>query len=299
MKTKLLILFGFLLTCIGLLAQNSHRNDISPGKHVELLVGKEITTFHSSEVLNINYGYQFYNDSTLLLKSNYFRSKKSKELKDKVFKVLSFKPHESETGHKNYILKIENAEIGVIYFVYEPYDPENKYFPFMIIGGVDFSDGYLCNDITVSNTKIANSSATTFMSPYTNDISFFRVFDNDKVYCTTMLINLRKELKVEQPEKTGVTILLDNGEKIEKTDAEIKSTISNSNNNYGPSISEVSLYANFNLTTDEIIKLTQYNIIEIKIFTIYNHKITDGNKLREYINCIAKKQPSDIHSVEK
>ncbi len=270
MKFKNLITFGLLLVNLGLFAQNF------PGKDVELLVGKEIKVLPKAESLQ-EYGYEgFYKDSNLKRKYACCQSynSKYKALENKIFKVISYEPYTNSIGTNKFKLLIENEETGQIYFDYSS-EYEHS-FPFEVIGGLDFPEGYLCKDI--EETKDKFNDKITFRTPFSEPIVFVKIKDKGQVYIFMRLSVYGRTVNVG---KTGVIILLANGEKIERPDAKIDIEVSKYGKGYDYS-------AFITLTDDDIMKLKTNVITDVKLY-IYDNSIKHGEKLKEYLKCISDK----------
>lgn len=270
MKKLSLILFCIISANIFSLAQNY------PGQDVELLVGKEIRVKEMDESLQ-KYGYDgFYKDDNLKKKFACCQNYKSKykDLVNKTFKVLSFEPYSNSIGTNKFKLKIENSETGIIYFDYSP-EFEHS-FPFEVIGGLNYPEGFLCKHIEETKDKFTDK--VTYNSPINEDIILYKVYDKGiesifmriSVYGSTVNVN-----------KTGVIILLENGEKVEKPNAEIKTEVSKFSKGYS--------YSTFiKLEEKDIEKLIQSPITDVRLY-IYDGVIKNGLKISEYLKCLTKK----------
>ena len=115
------------------------------GNHVDLLIGKEIKVL---PINNKDYGYKgFYKDEKLLktykkkiLYSDY------DSLIDKVFIVKQAIPYVNEINDKCFKLVLDNKELGVIYYDYNPIFETD--FNFEVIGGLKLPDDFYCENIT-------------------------------------------------------------------------------------------------------------------------------------------------------
>jgi len=270
MKIKNFISFGLLLVSFGLFAQNF------PGKDVELLVGKDIKVLPKAESLQ-EYGYKgFYKDSKLKKKYACCQSynSKYKALENKIFKVVSFEPYANSIGTNKFKLQIENEETGLIYFDYSS-EYEHS-FPFEVIGGLDFPEGYLCKDI--EETKDKFNDKITFRSPISEPITFVKVKDKGQVNTFMRISVYGSTVNVG---KTGVIILFSNGEKIERPNAKLDTKVSRHGKGYDYS-------AFITLTDDDILKLKTNTITDVRLY-IYDSTIKHGEKLKEYLKCISDK----------
>lgn len=270
MNFKKMITLGLFFASFGLFAQNF------PGKDVELLVGKEIKVLPKAESLQ-KYGYDgFYKDFNLKKKYACCQSynSKYKELENKIFKVLSYEPYTNGIGTNKFKLQIENAETGIIYFDYSS-EYEHS-FPFEVIGGLDFPEGFLCKDIEETKDKFTDK--ITYRTPFSEPIVFVRVKDKEQVSTFMSITVYGSTVNVG---KTGAIILLDNGEKIEKPDAKIDTKVSEYGKGYD--------YSAFISLSDEEIEMLKNRIITDVRLYVYDSSIKSGAKLKEYLKCISEK----------
>lgn len=243
-----------------------------PGKDVELLAGREIRVKELSESLQ-KYGYDgFYKDENLKRKFACCQNYKSKYnvLVNKVFKVTSFQEYKS-IGTNKFKLKLENPETGIIYYDYQP-EYEHS-FPFEVIGGLIYPDGFFCKHINKTSDKFTDKIS--YNSPLDENIILYKIIENDKtlffmrieVYGSTISVN-----------KEGAIILLKNGIKIVKPKAEINVDIQNHTKGYS--------YSTFILLDDEDIeKLTISPITDVRLY-VYDRGIKNGLKFMEYLKCL-------------
>jgi len=243
-----------------------------PANYVNLLLNKEIKV-QEKDVEKYGY-YDFYVNSKL--KKIYACSEgyysKYSELVGKVFKVLSAEPYKNSIGTDKYKLKIENPEIGTIYFDYDP-NYEHQ-FPFEVIGGLNLPEGYYCKGIKTTIDKFDGEK--TIRSDYSEGISFtkfiskgtFRTYISVRGFGSTISIG-----------KKGLILLLKNGKKIVRADAEIEISVGT-----GDSYN----YSAFTELTNEEIDLIINNPITDKRLYIYDGQIKNGVKLSEYLKCMSK-----------
>jgi hypothetical protein len=249
-----------------------------PGKDVELLVGKEIQVKEQPETLQM-YGYDdFYIKEDLKKKyacCEHYNSKYS-SLVGKIFKVLSVELYTNSIGIDKIKLKIENEETGIIYFNHDPSFKREDDFPFIIIGGLDFPEGYFCKDIEESKDKFTGE--ITYSSP-TDYITFSKVKSDNE---TNTYMSIREVVgSTLNTNETGVIILFDNGSKLERPDAEIDVEVSNYRDRWDYS-------AFFNLSDSDIKLLSENIITDVRLY-IYDSTIANGKKLADYMKCISKR----------
>ena len=252
--------------------------DNFPKKDVELLIGKEIKVLPKSDIMKA-FGYSgFYVDFDL--KNEYAAtadySSKYEELVGKVFNVVSYDPFVDVLGKEKFILTIENEQTGTLYFAYDPDPFYESLWPFEVIGGLTYSDEFLCKEINERKDKFTGN--ITYHSPIIGAVTFLKLTEKStagtyiKINVTGTTINV---------DKRGAIILLENGETIEKPDAKIEVN--------------ADLYGNYyeystliKLTEDDIIKLKQHIITDVRLY-IYDREVSNGAKLKGYLKCITKK----------
>lgn len=267
---KRLLLLGLTVLCFNIFGQNF------PGNDVQLLLGKELKVKELSTSLQ-SYGYDgFYTDSKLKKKYACCQSYNSKyeSLAGKIFKVISSEPYTDNIGKNKFKLKIENSETGIIYFDYNP-----KYehtFPFEVIGGIEFPDGFFCKDIEEAQDKFTQD--ITFRSPISEGISFIRVKKGSSM---NTYLSIRVHGSTVNVDGKGVILLLDNGNKIQKPDEKIDVEVSSNGSGYTYS-------AFINLNESDIALLTQNKLTDVRLY-IYDGNVRNGGKLMEYIKCIKDK----------
>jgi len=264
---KKLIFIGLLFSYMSVFSQNF------PGKDVELLVGKEIKVLEKAESLQ-QYGYDdFYKDSNLKKKYACCESynSKYKELVNKVFKVLSYEAYTNSIGIEKYKLQIENPETGIIYF---DYSSEYEHaFPFEVIGGIDFPEGYFCKYIEERKDKFTEK--VTYSTPILEPISFIKDKGESIIYMRITVGGSTPNVN-----KKGVIMLLDNGEKIELPDEKIDVKVSSG--------SGYTYTAFISLKATEIEKLAQHSVTDVRLY-IYDSTIKNGKKYQEFLKCIKDK----------
>ncbi|PZR24411.1 MAG: hypothetical protein DI539_00095 [Flavobacterium psychrophilum] len=262
MKNVMLLLCSLLTTIT--FAQNF------PGKEVQLLKGKELKVLPLKDS-EAGLGYKgFYTDPEI--RSVYNKGSRytnTAALVGKTFKVVDYKPR-----YTNYVLTLESPETGIIYYDYNTC--AKKDFVFNVIGGIQFPEGYFCNGLEKGKKWIsaAEGYVDEIHTPFIEDVCLFRTADDQfklRVAITTTNFK-KKDIK-------GVTLELENGEKLSFPDAVIDVT---------------QVGANYNLTTrprikidDSTLEKLQKSKIVRKIIGTYNADVNDGDMIMEYIKCLA------------
>ncbi len=275
MKQRNYLILIFLFIGVNVYAFNF------PGNHPELLIGKEIRVLQKSENLQ-EHGYMsFYTDKemTRIYAKSHSYSSKYNALVNKVFKVISCTEYKVVLSHGlKYRLLLYNPTTGYLYFSYSTYYEHS--FPFEVIGGLEYPEGYLCKYVTKIKDKF-DGSLTYHTPSYFENISFTRVKSEEGV--VSMYMSKKTYSYERKSGLKGAYILLENGEKISKPKANIK--VEYDKNRLGSKKYKYSAF--FTLTKAEIAKLKAYKITDIRLY-IYDEKIKDGEKYRQYINCITE-----------
>lgn len=140
----------------------------------------------------------------------------------------------------------------------------------------DYQEGYFCKDVEKESDKFTDK--ITYSSPVLNPISFRKVKNGENA---TTFIKIDVIGNAPSVGNKGVIILFEDGTKIERPDAKIDTQVNHNGEGY--------LYrAFFILNQDEIKKLTQKSITDVRLF-VFDAEINDGLKLQEYLKCIIEK----------
>jgi hypothetical protein len=246
-----------------------------PGDLVELLINKEIKVVERTENLQ-KYGYDnFYLNDKMEKKFDCCESYNSKynSLVGKIFKVLSAEQFTNSIGAVLYKLKIENSETGILFYKYDPkYEWE---FVFEVIGGLNLPVDFYCKDIKTTTDKFNGS--TTSSSDYSDGISFIKVTKDNS---STIYMSVREGgITINVGEK-GLILLLENGKRIVRPEAEIDVKVNTVTSGY--------IYSAFISLTEEEIQLIIENPLTNNRLYIYDGVIESGEKLSEYLRCLTK-----------
>jgi hypothetical protein len=258
-----------------------------PGEDVELLVGKELRVIEKSQGLQ-KYGYKgFFIDSTYIDRfgttdtkkiysccdSDYYS--KYTSLVDKKFTVLSYQQYTYLRIYSRFKLLLNNPDIGNLYF---DYNPDSDYdFPFEVIGGLTPPENFYCKKIEESNDKFTNE--TTYKVGKEKNglrIEFLKVV---KMTTKTYYMSIDVTGSTLNVGEKGVTILLNNGKKIDKPLEKIDV-------NY----SDGYVYSAFiRLTPNDILLIKNNLITDVRLY-IYdrNLSIEMSKELQEYLKCLTK-----------
>lgn len=266
MKKNLLL---FLLITCQLFTVNSLD---FPGDSPELLIGKELKVKNKSLELQ-EQGYRgFYKDIDFRIPFNsikpYSNFSKYESLNGKIFQVVSC----NKNKYGNFILELQNPEIGIVYYDYNPRFA--NFFEFEVVGGLQYADGYFCKDIEESKDKF--SGKTTFQTPIREYVSFTKVIEDkySTIYMYLKTYGNTLNLGIE-----GVIILLSDGTKLEFPTANINVEVAGQSYQYS---------AFFGLNKQDVEKLILYEITDFRLY-IYDRAITNGKIYQEYLKCIVEK----------
>ncbi len=176
-------------------------------------------------------------------------------------------------GDKNYAIEIVNEDIGTLFYKYEPTYVHN--FELEVVGGLDYPDGFFCDDIEYENDKFEKIER--FYAPIQNGITFMKTIINGKstIYMTVMVHG--EGLNVNGK---GVWILFEDGTKISKPNADLQIDVAT--NGYR--------YAGFIELTKNDIKLLTEKTMTDKRLVIYDGSIDTNSAviLKEYLKCLVK-----------
>ena len=267
---KVILFTCFLSTCTSVFSQENFPED-----SVHKLIGRELKVKSLDKTMQ-TYGYEgFYLSNNL--KNIYScctgRNSKYESLVEKIFRVISFEAYENSIGSKKYKLKLTNSEIGDIYF---DYDPKYEFkFPFEVIGGLSVSDNFYCIKIDSTYDKFTNS--TTYITPVQDGFKFYKIKDNKGE--SFFLTKNEPGASLTFGSK-GFILLLENGKRIDKPDADIKVN----SNGYG------GYYCSVRIELNQLdVKLLSVNAITDSRLYIYDSVVKSGKKIIKYFNCLVNK----------
>lgn len=247
-----------------------------PGDDPILLMGKQLLVKPRDESLQ-KYGFEgFFKDEKLKKKfacCETFNSKYS-SLVNKTFTVLSVDPMKDDIYFDDYVIKLHNAETGDLYFKYDP-----KYdfmFPFEVIGGLKFPEGFYCKDIEMRADKFTGD--TTYTTKMSNGISFIKQKKgkNEQFFLLEDQYGATYEIG-----KKGLILLLANNHRIDKPNADIDVKLNSNGKGYR--------YTTVTDLNDDDIKLLVENAITDTRLYLKDDVINDGAKLMDLLKCLIKK----------
>lgn len=198
------------------------------------------------------------------------------KLVGKEFKVVEFYEIVSKysSSRKVYAVELENAEIGTIFYKYDP-TYENS-FELEVVGGLEYPEDFFCSKINSKKDKFEDKE--TFFTPTENGINFMKTVEKGKSSIYLMVKVNGSTLNVS---KKGLYILFDDGTKFTKQETSIDTNVS-SESGY--------IYSAFiELTQADIKLLTEKNITDTRVF-IYDGTVDkdSAKKIIEYLKCLTK-----------
>lgn len=189
----------------------------------------------------------------------------------KVVKIYEQNETLSSNERKNYVLKLQNNDIGTVFY---DYDSEYDFnFELDVVGGLQLPEGFYCKDIKTTTDKF--NGEVTSRSDYSDGISFIKV-TKDKISNIYMAIN--ESGQTLNVGKKGLILLLENGKKIERPNAKIDVKAERSNYVYSAFIE---------LSKAEIALIIKNKITDDKLY-IYDGEIKNGDILSQYLKCLTK-----------
>jgi len=278
MKRSIQIMFSIFFTTIAI-GQNF------PGKDVHLLLNKEIRILPKEPDLQ-TYGYRdFYttnkfggyaNNSKWVYKKQTGDFSEYNSLVGKTFKVLGYEPYKTTIGKDQFKIKIENTEIGILYYDYDPAIPD-FIFPFEVVGGLELPPDFYCKDIEISYDKFTGE--TNYETDTSLGIMFKKVEKDGK---STIYLYVRVVGETLNMGEKGVILLLENKKRIERPDEpiDVRARSDRYSNNYAYTVF-------MELTTEEINLLKENNITDIRLY-IYDREVKNGSRFKEYLKCLTK-----------
>ncbi len=251
-----------------------------PENEVQLLMNKEIKVKEMPSNAQ-EYAYDgFYMSDKL--KDEYMccdsYNSKYNSLVNKLFIVEEITPYIDIIGVKRYKLKIINPEIGILFF---DYDTRYRHsFPFEVIGGLDLPEDFYCKKLVIKKDKFEDIER--IFTPIVDGVSFVKVIIDKQ---PMIYLAIRNNGYTANVSKKGLYILLKNGSKISKPNADIDVEVNKrkyKDSDYIYSAFEI-------LTKGDISMLLENNITDTRLF-VYDREvdIESSNIIKEYLKCIVK-----------
>lgn len=258
---KKIILFAIVLMS-GFLAKGQDY----PGKQVELLLDKELKVREIDPVMQ-EHGYRDFLTTPEVTYKNIYKSDKNErtpynELVGKVFKVTQIIPYKDE-----FMLKLENAETGTLYYKYSTQFAVG--FDFDVIGGLPTE--FYCGKIE----SRGNGAEMKLYSPPIKGVYLIRsTLQNKPNYMIYALVWADKA----EVNKKGMILTLANGKTIVKPVAEVDVAATSEKFKY-TSLS--------NLTKEDLKLLSESPIVRIKLGP-FSQDFSDLGNLSQYAKCLLR-----------
>jgi hypothetical protein len=282
---KIIIVFIFCLNFINIFSQSFPEN--SP----ELLINKIVKPKEIPEGLQVyayrNFYLEFDKEKKQFTKDDgknkpFVTGQRGLEISDysklvgkefKVLEIFEIVPKYS-FEEKGYAIKIENSEIGMIFYKYEP-----KYehtFELEVVGGLDYPANFFCSKIKQKKDKFEDKE--TFITPVEDGISLYKAIENGK---STIYLSVRVNGGTLNISEKGLNILFEDGTKFTKPEESIETEVG-SGSGY--------VYSAFvQLTQADIKLLSEKNITDTKVY-VYEGTVDkdSAKKIREYLKCLIR-----------
>ena len=270
MKT---LLFLTIALCSGFLSAQDY-----PGKHIELLEGKQLKVLPLT--VNKKGYYGFYSNPTLtkIYKKTDVIFTKKEAVEGKVFKVVSCKPNSSMKY--NYVIELSNVEIGTIYYGYN--DSNGSDYNFEIAIGEDFPEEIYCEQLRGSGGSLYWSGSNVERNARSVDlpliegieIRYFPTQSNKYSFN----ISFNQASATRENDIKEATIFLQNG-----TEIKVQSYVS-----VEPSGTIYRYGSILNLTKEQWDKLKESPVVKVALGK-HENNITRGKLIQHYIKCVESK----------
>lgn len=178
-------------------------------------------------------------------------------------------------SNKEFAIELHNEEIGTVYYKYNAkYEHD---FELEVVGGIDFPEGYFCQQITEEKDKFEDK--ITYYTPIESGFSFMKVITAGD---TAIYLSVREYGSTLNVGEKGLYLLLSNGEKISRPNAELDTDVSSTGSGY--------TYSAFILLKKEEIQLLKEHLITDNRLYIYDGTVKEGSakKIQEYLKCLTE-----------
>jgi hypothetical protein len=268
---KITLLLAALFVSILSTAQNS------PGMRPELLLSKTVKVKPLTEgELNYQKGYDaFFEDDKMVNRYAANKSNRTRHdaLANRYFKVTDIRPYDSQ-GIKNYLIQLQDTvKNESLYYKYTKLsESQNKYY-FEVVGGLKYPDDFYCDYINENTDKATGEKK--IIASITEGLHVVKIKKGKDVKYRLEAVTVEQVISMLR----GVTLVLEDGRKFEKPDAEAVMLTRNDNIVYTATIE---------LTTADVVMLTQSKVVSGKI-SKFEKKYTEGDKLQGMLKCLMKK----------
>lgn len=237
-----------------------------PGEQVQLLLNKELKVSEIHPGLQ-SLGYRDFLTTPEVTYKNIYKSDKDgntpyNELVGKIFKVTQIIPYKDE-----FMLKLENAETGTIYYKYSPRNAVG--FDFNVIGGLPTE--FYCG-------KIESKNNGGYPALYTPPIKGSMLIKETVGGKPNVMIRALVRGDTVEVNKKGMIITLENGKMINKPLADIDVSATSDKSRYTTVAS---------LTNAELKLLSESPIVRMKLGS-FSENFNDLGTMMYYAKCFLK-----------
>ncbi|MBS1771192.1 MAG: hypothetical protein JSS77_16195 [Acidobacteria bacterium] len=268
------ILLAALLLSLNSLCQPYHRPAFV-GKYTDLLIGKRLIATPKDPAFQ-RFGYKgFFQeyDSTarfILPRALIYDSLVGDTFIVQRVNKVPYNANELNYGKYN-VLILQSANWGLIYYLY---DTENDFnMELYSVDDLTPPVGYYCGEVQKSKDKFTDEIS--WSTPLLPLVYFRRVksASGDLYYMSL------RTLHADVHGGKGVVILLENGSKIQKPNADVSISVNPEAHYYAIST--------FRITEADRHKLTTSAITDIRLY-IYDQAISEGNRFKDLLTCLQK-----------
>lgn len=270
-----------------------------PGYNPELLINKTVKPIKIMESLQ-EYGYSnFYLEFDTVKKQFTKDYEKNRpfpisinnnivsdynKLVGREFKVLEIYKIDTTNSFlsKDYAIKIENAEIGTLFFRYNPKFTSEIDFELEIVGGLNYPEDFFCSEIKSQKDRFTDKE--TF---YTPAKKYFRIIKYIENSITTIYLQATVSVISLKSSPKGLYFIFEDGTKLYRKDAEV---IRNIEMEKLLDMPDYYFYSStIKLKDSEIQKLTEKKLTDVRVDNseILINEYT-SEQIKGYFNCLTK-----------
>ena len=206
------------------------------------------------------------------------------KLVGKEFKVLKIYEiiRKDSLSPKDYAIKIENKEIGILFFRYNPkYTSEND-FELEVIGGLEYPESFFCSEIKSQKDRFTDKQ--TF---YTPSKEYFRVIKYVENSYSSIYLKATLSVYSLSSNPQGLFFILEDGTKIFRQNAEVERDLEMEKLLDMPGYYFYT--STIKLRDYEIKKLSEKRLTDVRIdnkeSTVNQYK---SEQIRGYFKCLTK-----------
>ncbi len=270
---KITYLFIILFTYVTSSAQDS------PGLRPELLIEKTVRVKPMTDgELAYEKGYDaFYTDGAMTNKYAETKERRTKHsaLANRFFKVESVTAYNDVYGNTDYIIRLNDTiSKEQVYYKYNKFSESQKKYYFEVVGGLKYPTDFYCDFLTEVTDK--RTGEHKIIASISEGLHVIKIRKGKNVTYNLEVVTVEQVISMLR----GITLLLDDGRKLEKPDAEVLMAASKKDN--------INYIASVEITTAELAMLTQSKVVSGKI-SKFEKKYTEGEKFKEMLKCLMRK----------